>query len=367
MVGTAIGDGNHNQACAVGHHLRRVLVAALLLFAACSAVAADKLVVFTVNYPLAYFAQRIGGDEVDVHFPAPAGVDPAFWMPDVAQIIAYQQADLILLNGARYAKWIDKVSLPQLKLVNTSMAFQDQYVRGDMGTTHSHGPAGDHSHGGIAFTTWLDFSKAAQQAKAIAEALARKRPELAAEFQRRFALLESDLLALDSEMQSIGQRARGKPLLASHPVYQYLQRRYDLNLRSLMWEPDVVPGRSSWQGLPVLLRVHPAQWMLWEAEPVSETKQRLTSLGISMVVFSPCANVPDDGDFLSVMRANLEALSTVLGGHELHRSESDAVFAVAGAFHSNSAASSGAARRTTGLPVHWGSVLFTANDDSKEL
>ncbi|UCD68082.1 MAG: zinc ABC transporter substrate-binding protein [Betaproteobacteria bacterium] len=313
MAGTAIGDANHNRGCTVRHGLRRVLAAALLLFMACSAVAADKLVVFTVNHPLAYFAQRIGGDEVDVHFPAPEGIDPAFWMPDVSEIIAYQQADLVLLNGARYAKWVDKVSLPQLKLVNTSTAFQDQYLRGDAGTTHSHGPVGEHSHGGVAFTTWLDFSQAAQQAKAIAEALARKRPELAAEFQRRFALLESDLLALDSEMQSIGQRARGKPLLASHPVYQYLQRRYDLNLRSLMWEPDVVPGRSSWQGLQVLLREHPAQRMLWEAEPVSETAQRLTSLGISTVIFSPCANVPDDGDFLTVMRRNLEALSSILG------------------------------------------------------
>jgi zinc transport system substrate-binding protein len=313
LAGTAIGDANHKQGCAVGHRLRRVLVATLLLFVASSAIADNKLVVFTVNYPLAYFAQRIGGDKVDVHFPAPAGVDPAFWMPDVSQIIAYQQADLILLNGARYAKWVGKVSLPQLKLVNTSMVFQEQYIRGDAGTTHSHGPAGEHSHGGVAFTTWLDFSQAAQQAKAIAEALARKRPELAADFQRRFALLESDLLELDSEMQSLGQRAGGKPLLASHPVYQYLQRRYDLNLRSVTWEPDVVPGRSSWQRLQVLLREHPAQWMLWEAQPVSETAQRLTRLGISTVVFSPGANVPDDGDFLTVMRANLEALASMIG------------------------------------------------------
>ena len=313
MFGTAIGDGNNKQGCAVGYRLRRFFVATLLLFVACSAVADDKLVVFTVNYPLAYFAQRIGGDEVEVHSPVPTGVDPAFWMPEVEQIIAYQQADLILLNGARYAKWVDKVSLPQLKLMNTSAAFQDQYLRGDAGTTHSHGPAGEHSHGGLAFTTWLDFSQAVQQAKAIAEALARKRPELAGDFQQRFSMLESDLLALDSEMQSIGQRARGILLLASHPVYQYLQRRYELNLRSLMWEPDVVPGRSSRQELQVLLREHPAQWMLWEAEPVSETQLRLTSSGISTVVFSPCANVPDDGDFLTVMRKNLDALSSILG------------------------------------------------------
>ncbi|UCH49566.1 MAG: zinc ABC transporter substrate-binding protein [Betaproteobacteria bacterium] len=313
LFGIATGGGNRDRRRTIKRHWRRVLVATLLLFVASNAIADNKLVVFAVNYPLAYFAQRIGGDDVQVQFPVPAGVDPAFWMPDVAQVIAYQQADLILLNGARYAKWVDKVSLPQLKLVNTSVFFEEQYIRGDAGATHSHGPAGEHSHGGVTFTTWLDFSLAAQQAQAITEALARVRPEMAADFERRFAILRSELLELDSEMQSIGQRTAGKPLLASHPVYQYLRARYGLNLRSVMWEPDVVPDQASWVALQQLTNEHPARWMLWESEPLSDTQQRLTTLGISSLVFSPCANVPDEGDFLSVMRANLEALSSIFG------------------------------------------------------
>ena len=38
----------------------------------------DKLVIYTVNYPLAYLAERIGNDLVEVHFPAPVDEDPAF-------------------------------------------------------------------------------------------------------------------------------------------------------------------------------------------------------------------------------------------------------------------------------------------------
>ena len=45
-----------------------------------------RLSVYVVNYPLAYFAERIGGDRVDVRFPAPPDVDPAFWQPDVETI-----------------------------------------------------------------------------------------------------------------------------------------------------------------------------------------------------------------------------------------------------------------------------------------
>ena len=90
------------------------LLAALLLGAAiCSAGSALK--VYTVNYPLAYFAERIGGDYVEVIFPAPPDIDPAFWTPDGATIGGYQNADLIILNGAGYAKWTEKVSLPVLR------------------------------------------------------------------------------------------------------------------------------------------------------------------------------------------------------------------------------------------------------------
>jgi len=140
--------------------------------------ASDKLTVYVVNYPLQYFAKRIAAEHAQVVFPAPPNVDPAYWMPDAKTISAFQGADLILLNGANYAKWVNKVSLPQFRLVNTSAGFQDRYIQAAEVTTHSHGPEGKHAHEALAFTTWLDFSLAAQQAKAITEALTHKRPAL---------------------------------------------------------------------------------------------------------------------------------------------------------------------------------------------
>ena len=116
----------------------------------------DTLVIYTVNYPLAYFAETIGGDLVEVVFPAPADQDPAYWSPDADTIAAYQAADLILLNGAGYAKWVDRATLPSSRLVDTGAAFADRLIEMESVTTHSHGPEGEHEHGGWAFTTWLD-------------------------------------------------------------------------------------------------------------------------------------------------------------------------------------------------------------------
>ena len=130
---------------------------------------ARPLNVYVVNYPLKYFAERIGGDDVKVTLPVPADVDPVYWTPGIADIGAYQQADLILLNGAGYAKWVSKVSLPRSKTVDTSRGFKDQYITVKETMTHSHGAEGEHAHEGLAFTTWLDLSLAAKQAEAIAE------------------------------------------------------------------------------------------------------------------------------------------------------------------------------------------------------
>src|SRR5688500_16004167 len=146
-----------------------------------------KPTVYVVNYPLQYFAERIGAEHVQVVFPAPADEDPAFWKPDVNTIAAFQAADLIVVNGATYAKWLKTASLPKAKLVNTSERFKDRYIEIKDTVTHSHGPGGEHSHTGTAFTTWLDMRQAVQQAQAITAALSQLLPEQKSVFEQHNA------------------------------------------------------------------------------------------------------------------------------------------------------------------------------------
>jgi zinc transport system substrate-binding protein len=289
------------------------IIAALWAVMSTSALAAgeNKLSLYTVNYPLHYFAVRIAGENADAVFPASADVDPAFWQPPVETIAEFQQADLILLNGAGYAKWLERVSLPRRKLVDTSSAFQDRYIHVQEGATHSHGPGGDHSHTETAFTTWLDFNQAAEQAQAIAAAMMRKRPQWKDDFAKNLAALEADLLVLDQQIKTLVAGQTDQPLLASHPVYQYFQRRYALNLVSVMWEPDEVPNETLWAGLEQTLKGHPASWMLWEGEPNPQNVQRLRSMGVESIVFNPAGNRPHEGDFLSVMQDNVHNLQRV--------------------------------------------------------
>jgi zinc transport system substrate-binding protein len=274
--------------------------------------AGEKLNIYVVNYPLKYFAERIAGEQATVVFPAPPDEDPAYWMPDAKTISAYQRADLILLNGANYAKWINKVSLPRFRMVNTSAGFKDQYIEAAEILTHSHGAEGEHAHEALAFTTWIDFSLAAKQAKAIAQALSRKKPALADTFQRNYKELEKDLLKLDRDMRALVSKHPSKPFIASHPVYDYLARGYGFNIKSVHWEPDEVPDDRQLMELQNILKDHPAKWMIWEGEPAKASVERLKIMGMESLVFDPCGNVPDQGDFMAVMLRNVENLKTAL-------------------------------------------------------
>ena len=158
---------------------------------------AGKPQVFTVNYPLAYFADRIGGKLIDVHFPEIYG-DPAFWKPEAKDVHAFQGADLILLNGATYAKWTTMASLPKSKILNTSAGFRDRFIQVTEDGSHKHGKGDDHSHTGTAFTTWLDFKQAEQQAAAIRGELIRLLPNSKHAIGNNFAGLQKNLQALDT-------------------------------------------------------------------------------------------------------------------------------------------------------------------------
>jgi len=264
------------------------------------------LSVYAVNHPLAAMAERIGGADVEVTFPAPPGEDPAYWSPLPEAVVAYQGADLILLNGAGYAKWVAQSSLPASRLVDTGAGYADRLIPLEETVTHSHGPEGEHAHGGAAFTTWLDPTLALEQARAIAAAFERARPERAATFRERLTLLEEELLALDGRLDGVAEALGDAPLIFSHPVYQYLERRYGLNGRSVHWEPDEEPIGREWRKLERLLPEHAARWMIWESEPLTSVEARLEEMGIRSVVFDPCASVPPEGDFLTVMSRNVE-------------------------------------------------------------
>jgi len=265
--------------------------------------------VAVVNYPLSYFTSRLAGNEVEIIFPIPPNEDPAFWKPDSKGLREYQTADLILLNGADYEKWLPTSALPLSRQVVTSAAFADAYMTNGEVITHSHGSEGLHSHGLLDFNTWMDPTQAKQQAQAIRDQLIRLRPTAAGKFDTNLQSLEKDLDDLDRLLAHASVPLGRAPMLGSHPVYHYAARRYGWNLKSVHWEPDEMPSDADWRKFEQLHAEHPAKIMLWEEDPLPSVAARLRQMGIEPIAFETCASQPKTGDYLTAMKTNAARLA----------------------------------------------------------
>lgn len=269
----------------------------------------DTTAITTVNNPLYYFTQQLADDLAIVKFPVPADIDPSQWKPNLDQVLQLQESELIILNGAGYSSWLDKVSLSSSRLVNTSVSNNAQWIPLNEQTTHSHGPDGEHSHSGYAFTTWMDMNLAKQQAKAIASALRKRWPNQGQAIAQRETELLNALEALDHGYSEQARRLADKTLIYSHPVYQYFERRYQLTGHSLHWEPDEVPDEQQWTQLKTLIKGKKNVLFVWEDFPVKVITDRMNSLGLEYVVIRPAAN-RGDIDWLSEQQVNLQRLQS---------------------------------------------------------
>ncbi len=274
---------------------------------------AELSAVYTVNYPLSYFTGRMAPADTRVVFPVPEGIDPAFWKPSADAVRELQSASLILLNGAGYAHWTRYATLPRARIVVTADGCREEYLRIEQSLRHQHGPEGEHAHSNLAFTTWLDLRLAACQAGHIRDALIERMPKAKDSVSAGLETLERDLLDLDQRLRVVGKALDGQPLLASHPVYQYLAEAYGLSVQSLHLEPDQNLNDDDWKEIDAMLRQHPANWILWEAAPLEATEAGLLERGVTPIVFDPAGRTPAEGDFLSVMKANAARLECAAG------------------------------------------------------
>ncbi len=269
--------------------------------------------ILTTFYPTQYFAQRIVGDAVPVVCPVPEDADPIFWQPSRADLERYQAADLIVVNGAEFEKWVNGASLPSSRVVDTAKRFEDQFVTFES-TTHRHGTGGQHTHEGIDGHTWLDPVLARQQAEAIAEAVTRSFPRHAATLRQNALGLYADLEALDRRFQEASEVIREVQLLASHPAYNYLARRYQWQITNFDLDPELPISDEQIASLKAALPDSGRALLLWEGDPLAESPARIErEIGVRSLVFSPAELLGEaerraGQDWLSIQIANLERL-----------------------------------------------------------
>ncbi len=275
--------------------------------------------IVAVSYPLQYLTQRIAGDSIDVTLPFPDGtIDPQNWRPSREAIGQMQAADLIIANGtgATYANWLTTVSVPDSKIRNTAsrgLSLSDYIAVEDVTVVHSHGPEGEHSHPTMVARTWLDPAIAKKQAVYIAAELQAVYPDRAEEFVRHLKMLSDDLDQLSDQIKSI-KRTDAHAIMTATPKLKFFARSVNLGDKHLTWfePPNAERARSDLKKILEIAQPRPALLLFDGTLPTSELEEILEENGLTPIAIDLIDRKAESGDFLTQMRANIEALATAM-------------------------------------------------------
>jgi zinc transport system substrate-binding protein len=249
----------------------------------------DKTSVVAAFYPLAYAAEQIGGDAVEVTNITPPGAEPHDVELSVRDVERVRSADVVLyLDGGfqpaleRAVDGADGETVDLLQSVEVRE--KDPHV-------------------------WLDPLRYQQIADKIGDVL--DRPSRS--FVRRLARLHADF-------HRGLRRCERREIVTSHAAFGYLADRYRLEQIAITGlSPESEPTPRALERVIARVRESGATTVFFEtlvSPRIAETVAR--EAGARTAVLNPLEGLTEDElahgeNYFSLMRKNLEALRTALG------------------------------------------------------
>lgn len=271
-------------------------------------------------YPLQFVAERVGGDRVRVTNLTQPGAEPHDLELSPRQVGTIGDARLLVyLRGFQPA--VDEAAA-QSGVAALDVATLVPLIDGP--ADHEHDEDGEDHEADEAGAehardphVWLDPTRLATIAGAVAERMSELDPESSAEYQARAADLGAELATLDREYADGLRECDRREIVVSHAAFGYLADRYDLRqipIAGLSPETEPTPGQLA--AAADQARQVGATTIFFEtlvspavAEAVAD------AVGAQTAVLDPIEGLEpgSDGDYLSVMRANLATLRPALG------------------------------------------------------
>jgi zinc transport system substrate-binding protein len=279
--------------------LLATFVLVLVLGTGCAGDESDQRpTVVAAFYPLAWAAEQIGGDSIDVVNLTPPGAEPHDVELTPRDVEKIQNADLVLYLGSGFQPALEHAvegrSGPSLDLLEGQKLMK----------------GADDEQGAYDPHVWLDPSRFAAMATLIGAQLHR---EPAA------ARLVAKLEALDSEFADGLAHCRRHELVTSHAAFGYLAKRYGLKQLALTGlSPEAEPSPRDVEALVDEVKRTDATTVFFEtlvSSKLADTVAR--EAGAKTAVLDPLEGLTEDEvaageDYFSVMRSNLAILRAAL-------------------------------------------------------
>lgn len=266
----------------------------------------------TTSYPVHYIVERLtfGHDSLEFSCILPIGEDAPHWSPNAEAVLELQKSDLIVSNGAQFEPWLQKISIEEQKIVDSSKGIQLIEMEGE---THSHGKEGSHSHVGVDPHTWLDPKSYLQQARNIKDALVQADQSHRGVFESGYVGLEKELTSLHQDFLNATTKLRRYQIAANHPAYNYFAKRFSLQIQNFDFDPEEVPSSKEIEEFHIYVNsVHenkkPAV-LFWESVPSDTVKTSLQPKDANIILYHvvvPPLEQPADSSTYDYVRQSKE-------------------------------------------------------------
>ncbi|MGW2030092.1 metal ABC transporter substrate-binding protein [Streptomyces sp. NPDC001356] len=295
---------------------------------ACSgdkAVAANtsKFDVVASFYPMAFLAERIGGDHVHVTTLTSPGQEPHDLEISPQQIASLEESDAVLYLKNLQPSVDDAVAQSSVgtKIDAASLTTLENHgseVGGHAAGHESHESHEDGESTGKDPHIWLDPVRYAQVAEGVGKAFEKGDPKHAADYRKNTAALVKQLNDLNTAFENGLAHPRSKVFITTHAAFGYLAERYGLTEEAVSGlDPESEPSAARVRDLERMARADGVSTVFYETLVSDKTARTLAKdTGLRTDVLDPIEGITGKSrgkDYFAVQRANLKALQQALG------------------------------------------------------
>ena len=282
----------------------------------------DKLKVMASFYPMYDFAQKIGGDQVEVTNMVPAGTEPHDWEPAASDIKGLEEADIFVYNGAGMEHWVPDVlaSLDNKDLIAVEASTGIDLLEGSEDEEEESGEKDEHTDE-ITYDphVWLAPENAKKEMENIKDALVSADPDHQEYYEENYETYAKKLDDLDAEYQEKLSDVKTRDVIAAHQAFGYLCQAYGLNQIGIEGlSADSEPDAARMKEIVEFAKEHQVKTIFFEelvSPKVSETIAK--EIGAQTKMLNPLEGLSDEelaagADYFSVMESNLQTLVEAL-------------------------------------------------------
>ena len=217
--------------------MRKALIILLAVFCINSLYADKngKTNVFVSIMPQKYFAEKIGGDLVNISVLVPAGTSPENFDPSPKQVVQLGSSDVYFTTGVPFENiFLDKLKAGKKKLVVAPCDKDVPKLRNAEHDEHEHEhEAGHHHHGEFDPHIWTDPELIKIIAKNMADTLSGIDPGNAAIYASNLEKFRKELDTLQAELSQRLAPYKGRIFYVYHSAYTYFAERFALVQKSI--------------------------------------------------------------------------------------------------------------------------------------